>query len=334
MVYNSTTNSLAKEDPNVPGVVLAVSPDNQMVLINDTVRKVFYLYKVGSGGISTFGGVGNYAQWTPDAKTLYVVGTDFSNPSIANGVPTLFVNNINTGWTTYPLDAPSTNLAITVPGVGAFLSGIQTVAHSWCPNLTPSPGYPHGQAYPLVAVAPAQTDMLGATIDGQHILGVGLDGGTTATLSDIATMNFASLVNGACPTQTSVVTLPALQKPLGIQATTITGVKVSPASNLAFVTFTTSGAGTVNLPYYIPNADLSFGMLGAVTLSGTPTAPIAGAFSLDDTIFFVSTSGDNLVHYVDVKSLTDTKQIKPGLVDGNGNSVPATLIAVRPRTTT
>jgi len=59
---------------------------------------------------------------TPDAKTLYVAGTD------ANGAPTLFVNNINTGWTTYPLAYAASNLAITVPSVGAFLTGTKTVA--------------------------------------------------------------------------------------------------------------------------------------------------------------------------------------------------------------
>jgi hypothetical protein len=41
-----------------------------------------------------------------------------------------------------------------------------------------------------------------------------------------------------------------------------------------------------------------------------------------------------LVHYINVQSLTDTKQIKPGLVDGTGKPVPATFIAVKPRSTT
>jgi hypothetical protein len=61
---------------------------------------------------------------------------------------------------------------------------------------------------------------------------------------------------------------------------------------------------------------------------------LAGAFSLDDTIFFVSTAGDNLVHYISVKTLQDTQQIRPGLVDGNGSPVPVTFIAVKPRATT
>jgi hypothetical protein len=72
---------------------------------------------------------------------------------------------------------------------------------------------------------------------------------------------------------------------------------------------------------------------------------VAGAFSLDDTLFFVSTAGDNLVHYVDVKTLTDTRQINPGLTCSVGNpdaattcppgqSIPATFVAVKARATT
>jgi len=62
MIYSATTNSLGKEDPNVPGVVLAAAPDNQTILINDQVRKLFYLYKTSGGTFTTFSGVGSAAQ--------------------------------------------------------------------------------------------------------------------------------------------------------------------------------------------------------------------------------------------------------------------------------
>jgi hypothetical protein len=61
---------------------------------------------------------------------------------------------------------------------------------------------------------------------------------------------------------------------------------------------------------------------------------LAGVFSLDDTMFFVSTSGDDLVHYISVNSLTDTQQVNPGLQDQNGNPLPVTAIAAKPRPTT
>ncbi len=54
-------------------MVLAVSPNNQQALINDPVRKVFYLFNTAGSIAGTFGGLGVSAQWTPDAKTLYIV---------------------------------------------------------------------------------------------------------------------------------------------------------------------------------------------------------------------------------------------------------------------
>ncbi|HEV2215303.1 MAG TPA: hypothetical protein VGR64_08450, partial [Terracidiphilus sp.] len=112
---------------------------------------------------------------------------------------------------------------------------------------------------------------------------------------------------------------------------------------------TTTGA---NLPYYIPGTGGAAGTLGYVSLAGSAsiTAPVAGAFSPDDTLFFVSTTGDNKVHYINVQTLTDTQQISPNLpactplsqggtdpgctYTGTDTVVPATVVTVKPRTTT
>jgi hypothetical protein len=336
MVFATLTNSITKEDPNVPGVVLAAAPNNQTILINDQIRKLFYVYTVSSGAFTTFSGVGTAAQWTPDSKTLYVVGTDYSTSK--NGVPALFVNNVNTGWTTYPLPGATSDVAITIPSVGAFQSGNPTVAHAWCPNVAASTA---GQtalvsAYPLAATVNARTDVLAASADGAHILGADVEDGK---LSDFGVNLFNSLDTGACPAANTGITFnPTLsQVPLGVQASQINQVVPSYSSDLAFITYTASGNGAGKLPYYQAGSTGTPAQLPAVTLTNAgavPTAPIAGAFSLDNTLFFVSTSGDNLVHYISVPSLTDTKQIKPGLVDQNGNIVPATAIAVKPRATT
>lgn len=356
MTYSAASNAITKEDPNVPGVVLAASPTNQQILINDPVRQVFYLYTPASATFSTYTGVGTWAQWTPDAQTLYVVGYTTTG---GTQVPTLFVNNTNTGWTTYPLSSgqpvnqttPAINLTVAVPGVGSFVSGNPTVAFAWCPAVTATNTI--AQAYPEIpSVSLPWTDILAATTDGGHILGVGLDGGTTPTLTDVDVNMAQSLVSGACPSangsSTNVTKSPVnqvLQAPggsLGFQASAINQVVPSPASNLAFVTYTPVAGATAaaGLPYYQPTTNGSLGTVGQVTLSepagtATPaTAPLAGVFSLDDTMFFVTTSGDNLVHYISVKSLTDTQQINPGLVDQNGNPLPATTIATKPRPTT
>jgi hypothetical protein len=368
---------LSKEDPNVPGIVLAAAPNNATILINDPLRQLFYIYTPTSASYSTYTGVGTAAQWTPDSKTLYIVGyTTATNASgAATYKPTLFVYNLYTGWTTYALGAalpqppvgqtlPAGDLSVAIPGIGAFLSSSATLSdttastamHAWCPSLVPGTNT-ISQAYPLVPnPVAAQTDIVAATSDGDHILGIGLDGGMSPTLTDITVNYNQSLVNGACPGITSgtvttsgpITTSPVTQtaqapaSTLGFTASQLDQIVVSPSSSLAFLTYTApaGSTATATLPYYQPTTTGALGTLGQLTFAdpaGTtakPTAPVAGVFSLDNTLFFVSTSGDNLVHYISVPKLTDTQQISPGLVDTNGNPTPATIITSKPRPTT
>ena len=112
-----------------------------------------------------------------------------------------------------------------------------------------------------------------------------------------------------------------------------------PDSTVAFTLYNSATAptgGHVLLPAYIPSATAGQpGTMKYVSLSGTTAlAPIAGIFSPDDTIFFVGTSGDSLVHYVSPSTLTDIQTINPGLTDASGKPVPVQLMAVKPRPTT
>ena len=348
MIYSTVSNSLIKQDLSVPGVVLAVAPNNQSVLINDPIRQVLYLYNPSGSVISSFSGVGNAAQWTPDSKTLYVSDSASLGAGHSN---TLYVYNANTGWTTYDLTSSggAANLALTIPGVGAYLSGNPTVAHTWCPSGTIG-NYSSMVFYPQGDSVNADTSVLAATVDGQHILGAALVGGGIE-LSDIG----VTIPAGACPAPSSTGTLSPLtlthtlnQQPVAVNATAVDGVVASPASNLAFITYSGTTAGA-QLPYYVPVPGGAAGTLNYLTLTGSPaiTGPVAGAFSPDDKLFFVSTAGDNLIHYIDVPTLTDTQQINlnlPACAPGSdpsctittpiNGSVPATAIAVKPRPTT
>ena len=375
MVYATNSNSVTKQDSSAPGVVLAVSPTNQTLLINDPVRQLFYIYNTAGTVSTTFGGLGTAAAWTPDSKTLYV--TDSAAAGVGH-TDTLYVYNANTGWTTYPLapsnpSNPATNpgaqsVAITVPGVGAFLSGATTVAHTWCPvgivgQYASMIFYPQ----PPNDAVPTLTDVLTATTDGQHILGAAYANGA-ATLSDIA----VTVPNGECPPavadpitgvlQLQPLTIPFTLNPtqtLNINATAVDQVVTSPAAvtqgtasspyNLSFVTYTGTTTNAT-LPYYKQATGSGApGTVGYVTLNGASaiTAPVAGAFSADNTLFFVSTSGDNMIHYINTGTLTDTLQISPNLpacapgsdpgctiTSPTTNPVPATAIAVKPRSTT
>ncbi len=99
----------------------------------------------------------------------------------------------------------------------------------------------------------------------------------------------------------------------------------------------------------MPGSGGAAGTLNYVTLSGgnAVTAPVAGAFSLDDQLFFVSTAGDNLIHFINTTTLQDTQQINPNLpactpgsdpdcliTTPTTSTVPATVIIVKPRSTT
>jgi hypothetical protein len=407
MVYNTASNSLVKQDINAPGVVLAVSPSNAQILINDQERHIFSVYNTSSGSSTTFDGLGNAAAWTPDAKTLYITDSAALNdPPAGSGQPaplitghtdTLYVYNQNTGWATYPLPpspVPSGSLpglppdsfpwtslppnvavsstsqtpAVTIPSVGAYFRGTPTVAHTWCPsgtvgNSTSMSLYPQGDT------ESAQSDVLAATTDGNHILSAAMDGGFI-TLTDIG----ISIPTAECPMTTtgSGVTQVQTLSPLNIagailaqpsltqvNATAINQVVASPVSNLAFITYTGSTAGAA-LPYYLPAAGGVPAKVNYVTLQGSSkiTAPLAGAFSPDNSIFFVSTAGDNQIHYISIPAdptnpktpPTDSQQISPNLpvctpvssggddvgctYSGSGTVVPATAVVVVPRTTT
>jgi hypothetical protein len=207
----------------------------------------------------------------------------------------------------------------------------------------------------------AETDVLTATADGFHILGAALGNPGAISFSDIA----VKIPSTECPSagsQLNPLTIDHTlnQTTVNANATAVNAIVTSPAavkqgvntagSTLSFVLYNGSTAGA-SLPYYIQtSADTnSLGTLGYLTLTGSSavTAPVAGAFSPDNTLFFVSTSGDNKIHYVDTTTLKDTQQISPNLpactpgadpgckiTQPAPSAVPATAIWVKPRSTT
>jgi hypothetical protein len=355
MVYATLNNTSTRQDTSVPGVVLAVSPDGNYLLINDQVRGLFYLYSTGGSVISTFGGLGASAAWTQDSNTLYIVDSS----SLGGGhTDTLYVHDANSGWSTYPLTASPTawlanqtarSLAITVPDVGAYLSGNPTVAHTWCPSGTVGNNasilyYPQ----PVTDSVGIQTDVLGATSDGQHILGASLSG-SNITLDDIGVNIPPSLAYPAaeCPVTTAGATQtlsPLSTNPVLNGSVNLTGVtdaaainqivtgtapttaSVTTAAPIAFVTYNTPSTSTTAapLPFYLPQPS-GVGPIGYVTFADStsaapPTAPLTGTFSPDHSIFFVSTAGDNKVHLISIpvnlsptSPPTDSQQLTPNL---------------------
>ena len=388
MIYSTNGNTLTKADPSVPGVVLAASPNANYLLINDQIRGLFYLYNVSGSVVSTFGGLGAVAAWTQDSNTLYIADSAALGGSHTN---TLYVHDANSGWSTYDLNASggAQSLALTVPGLGAWLAGSPTVAHTWCPSGTVGNNatiqfYPQ----PSTDSLSIPTSVLGATSDGQHILGASLNGSSIA-LDDIGLNIPPSLAYPAaeCPETASGTTetlSPISTNPVLNGSVNLTGVTNATAVNqvftgtapttasatnatpIAFVTYNTSGASTTaaQLPYYLPQPT-GVGPVGYVTFADStsatpPTAPLAGTFSPDHSIFFVSTAGDDELHFIGIPTNlsttsppTDKQQMTPALpactpVSAGGNDagclyptapgpstvVPATVIVVKPRSVT
>ena len=248
-----------------------------------------------------------------------------------------------------------------IPSVGAFLRGDPTEAHTWCPTGTVG-NQSTIQYYPQGDSEPVQSDVLAATVVGQHVLGAEWNSGNTITLSDIAisgttppgttttTSNNTTLtLPAACPVTTNATTGVQTMTALTINSTytqqtisnvsatevnqVLTGATPVPVSggtgtSLAFITYngTTTGA---SLPYYLPPATgTAAGTLGYVTLTGSSniTAPLAGAFSPDNTLFFVSTAGDNMIHYITIpSSITSRRRSRPT----PSRSAPICLAATR-----
>jgi WD40 repeat protein len=190
------------------------------------------------------------------------------------------------------------------------------------------------------SVAGDAADHLAATDDGRHILGA-----STTQLFDIEhspTTDTSQVIapTGPCPgVVTGTAGALAINTTLrqlaltDITPTQIDQVITSPDSTKAFVTYTAATA-TGLLPLYTPSTTAGgTGTLTNVQLGTGAVDPIAGVFSPDSTQFFVSTSGDNLIHIVNTTTLKDTQQLNPQLLNAGGQVVPAQFIVVKPRAT-
>jgi len=325
MIFITVNNSLSKQDTSLSGIVLSVSPDSSTVVITDPVRQLIYLY--GSSGtiISTYGGVATSAQWSPDSQTVYIAAGS-----------QLLVHSNYTGWNVEQLANTTHDIAVTVPSVGAYLSGSTTTGISYCPsttiNGTGTPPTTTNVFYPVADNSAATTDQLAATDDGLHILGASVTG---PTLSDLRVTVPSTT---ACPATVAPGYFHSTDTPhalTGITPTAITGVVPASDSTLAFITYI--GTGGV-LPAYAPAASGNGTLTNVpLLLNGAPApasvAPVIGVFSSDNTTFYTGTSGDNQVHIISKSLMKDTGVIAPKLHDANGNVVVPNLLVQRPRVT-
>jgi trimeric autotransporter adhesin len=286
MTYTAATNSLASEVANVPGVVLAASPTNSTVVINDQLRGVLYLYTPSSGAYTSFAGIGQKATFAPDGQTVYIVG---------NGV--LYIHNNFTGWSVETLPAnqatptsgicPATNttspipqdptsyppnttanpnntynmfcspdVAVTIPAAAVFLSGATTAAYGACPDTTVTPVV----NYPEATTVAALSDHVAATTDGLHIIGASAN---PPVLSDL------SIATPAVPPLPPTPTVP-LACPTNANSQT-TGITFDPAPVVNQISLANYGITNINEVVAATNSVEAF-----VTYASSATAPPSG----------------------------------------------------------
>ncbi len=337
MTVSTASETVSAVYQAIQGNVLAVAPNNSYAVITDPARQTVSLITPSGTVFTSFNGVGTRAQWTPDSSTLYVTTNDPTH---------LLTYSTLLGWQSVTTGQQYTDVAVTVPNVGAYFAGAHTTdGRTDCPSTTAvstaTPPTTTNTFYPLADQAPVPTDRLAFTTDGKHLLGATVGTGTP-TLQDIVvtlpTQNVGGITTIApCPLPpvtiapgffTNTASSHALA---GIAAASITGVIPAGNSAIAFVTYNGSSGATSNLlPLYVP----ATGSLSNVTLSGAATAPVAGAFSTDNQTFYVGTTGDNAVHTIGVKGTTasDTGVIPPALptLTGSGTATP-NLVVLRAR---
>jgi hypothetical protein len=361
MSINTANNTVTGALQTVTGTVLSVSPDGTTIIITDPIRQTISLIPAIGGTVTTsYGGVATSASWSPDSQTVYITTT----------TPTVLTHSLFTDWqsaTTATTTGESySDVAVTVPSVGAYFAGPQTTdGRSYCPASTitgtATPPNVNNQFIPLVDEDPAITDQLAATTDGQHILGAHAVSGGTSTLSDIDLTQLPT--NTACPAPPAPQPGPGYfssthttQNLAGINAAAITGVVPSSNSAAAFVTYAPPSANpTTNalLPLYVPPAT-GQGTLQYITLGNgatTEAAPLAGVFSTDNFTFYIgtgssdptdTTSADNDVHLITMTyptsgapTATETGILSPQLPLATGSGyAPVNLIAQHPKKST
>jgi hypothetical protein len=353
MVLNAVNSlSITRTDPASPGTVLAIAPNGGTLVLSDPVHQVISLESSSGGVLTTYGGVASHAEFAPDSQTVYITAGN-----------QLLVYSADTGWTNIttsspvdPLVAPVTDVAISVPSVGAYFAGPTTSARGYCPSSTATTvggvTTETNSFYPPADSAAVATDRIAATNDGLHILGATVTT-TPANLYDLSVEIPTGNANGpsvsiVCPTGTQTTTTGGVTTGITggltffntvstihlsqIAAGSITGVLPTSDSTLAFITYT--GSGGV-LPAYAPAAS-GPGTTTYIKLSGTATAPIAGVVSADNSTFYSATSGDNLVHVITIapSKLTDSSTLAPNLTTPTGVIVPVNLMVQKPRKTT
>ena len=186
MVYSASTNSLVTQDTTVPGLVLAVSPSNNQVVIADQKRQVIYLYTPATTAASPAAPPPPRPPSPPPAASPPTPCTPPTARMSTSSVPPRFT------CTTSPPAGPSTRSPARTPRPPASSTtpiptlSARPMSRSPCPpspSSSPATRSLPGRSVPTRPPLPVTynplaatvtgdaADHLAATADGDHVLG-------------------------------------------------------------------------------------------------------------------------------------------------------------------
>lgn len=292
MAVNVSTGAVSTASVN--GVIQAISPDGQFLLLSDPVANQLNYFQVSSGtAVATQPGTTVTSDaYTPDSGTNeWVSGTQLGT-GLPNGGPTIFT-----------LPSMANALDISAQGGLTYITSAaaqQILAYSTCNQ---------SQNQALMPNSPSNSPTLIKAIPN----------GTGAVAVDspnIDVISTPSTMNAGCP-----VTTQSTINTYGLNAGAFTAQQlfVSPDSSRAWI--------VSDLPSVL-SFSLSSNTGTAVTLTGGAT-PLYGGITTDSAHTYFGAS-DGTVHRIDTNTLSDVAQIAVNLKDSNGNVTAPNLVCVLP----
>jgi len=266
------TSNTVSSPANVIGNVIAVSPDNNRVIVSDTISSPNSVTVVGVGGTASdvLPVNGTAADWLPDSSKAFLVGT-------ANGVPTLYAYQPSTALKHYALTATANDVSVLPNGAFAYVAGgapSSVTVRASCDNsladTVATPGIPS-----MIRALPNGTAVL--ALDSPNI--------------DIITPTSSLL---ACPPPVSDT---VVSTNLGLGAFVPKSLLILPNSTKAYI------AADIGLLVF----DLTTKTATKLTLANG-AMPLSLAVTNDSATLYVGGS-DNAIHVITVSTGTDGMQI-------------------------
>lgn len=291
---SSTTSNTIGSNVNVPGTVLAISPDSTTVLIADPTGTVVYVYTGATAAVRTLSITGaRAAAYSPDGSRAY----------IATPVG-IYVYTAGTGViSSQPIGAVAA-LDFLAQGSFAYLAGggANVSVLATCNNSAVAAAS---------AVTPQPTGVpkiIRSLPNAQHVLTA-----NSPNIDDITVTEGAPIGAATSSSCQPALTNTSVSKGFGLASFTPTQLLVSPDSTKAYILASDTGS---LLAYNVATQTPSTIPLGGTGLT-------TGGFTLDSAYVFVGVTGTNTIHKLAVATGTDAiTPISPGFQPD--------LVAVRP----